>query len=84
MSRREDAIFAAACGVALLTMGAGYAVGRASHIPQPVPVVAACAPCPAPVVRVGSPAVVVVPCDPLEDMRAAPVPRPPPAPLVVP
>jgi hypothetical protein len=77
MSRREDAIFAGACGVALLTMGTGYVVGRASRIPPPPPAPHVCAPCPAPVVRVGSPSVVLVPCDPLENLRA-PVRIPPP------
>jgi hypothetical protein len=70
VSQREDAIFAIACGVSLLTMGVGYAVGRASHPPPAPPPPVVCAACPAPVVRVGTPAVVITTCDPLENVRA--------------
>lgn len=85
MSTREDALLAAATGAAILAFGFGWGFGRQAGIdskrasaPAPAPfhlACPACPACPAPTIRLPPAQVVVTACDPLENLRVAPVVR---------
>jgi hypothetical protein len=70
-----------ATGCALIAFGFGWGFGRedamARHPPVPVTLTCPAIPaCPAPIVHAPPAKVIMTRCDPLEDLRVAPVARP--------